>query len=204
MITNVEKWHYIDLKSVRTDDGLNRPIRSLPRFFRRITENHHGYFYCLNCLNSFRTDNALKRHEHLRDYNDYCNIEMPTQGNNTIKYNNGGKSMHEPCGYALSLISSFDSKQNKQNFYRGKDCIKRFCSNLKELATKIIDYEEKEMIPLTDKENKFYKEQEKCHICQKEFCYDKNEKKEFKYTKKLEIIVIIEENLEELLIAFAI
>ena len=39
MITNVEKWHYIDLKSVRTDDGLNRPIRSLPRFFRRITEN---------------------------------------------------------------------------------------------------------------------------------------------------------------------
>ena len=204
MITNVEKWHYIDLKSVRTDDGLNRPIRSLPRFFRRITENHHGYFYCLNCLNSFRTDNALKRHERLRDCNDYCNVEMPTQGNNTIKYNNGGKSMHEPCGYALSLISSFDSKENKQNFYRGKDCIKRFCSNLKELATKIIDYEEKEMIPLTDKENKFYKEQEKCHICQKEFCYDKNEKKEFKYTKKLEIIVIIEENLEELLVAFAI
>ena len=53
------------------------------------------------------------------------------------------KAMHEPCGYALSLISSFDSKENKQNFYRGKDCIKRFCSDLKELATKIIDYEEK-------------------------------------------------------------
>ena len=67
--------------------------------------------------------------------------------------------MHEPCGYSLDLVSLFDSKQNKHKFYRGKDCIKRFCSDLKELGTKIINYEEKEMIPLTDKENKFYEEQ---------------------------------------------
>ena len=61
------------------------------------------------------------------------------------------------------------------------------------------------MIPLTDNENRYYEEQEKCYICQKEFCYDKNEKKKFKlYKKKLEIIVILQENLEELLIAFAI
>ena len=93
--------------------------------------------------------------------------------------------MHEPCGYSLDLVSSFDSKQNKHNFYRGKDCIKRFCSDLKELATKIINYEEKEMIPLTDNENKSYEEQEKCHICQKEFCYDKNEKKKFKIYQKV-------------------
>ena len=45
--------------------------------------------------------------------------------------------MPEPCGYALTLVSSFDSKQN---FYRGKDCIKRFCNDLKELGTKIIIY----------------------------------------------------------------
>ena len=61
------------------------------------------------------------------------------------------------------------------------------------------------MIPLTDNENRYYEEQEKCYICQKEFCYDKNEKKKFKlYKKKLEIIVILQENLEELLIAFVI
>ena len=60
------------------------------------------------------------------------------------------------------------------------------------------------MIPLTDNENKFYEEQKECHIFEKEFCYDKNEKKNLKYTKKLEIIVIIQENLEEQLIAFAI
>ena len=53
-----------------------------------------------------------------------------------------------------------------------------FCSDLKELRTKIINYEQKETIPLTDNENKYYEKQEKCHIRQKEFCYDKNEKNE--------------------------
>ena len=41
------------------------------------------------------------------------------------------------------------------------------------------------MIPLTDNENKFYEDQEKRHICQKEFCYDKNEKKKFKIYQKV-------------------
>ena len=41
------------------------------------------------------------------------------------------------------------------------------------------------MIPTTDKENKFYEEQEKCHICQKEFCYDINDKNKFKIYQKV-------------------
>ena len=53
------------------------------------------------------------------------------------------KVMHEPSGYALSLISSFASKENKHSFCRGRDCIKRFCSDLKKLGTKIINYEKK-------------------------------------------------------------
>ena len=53
------------------------------------------------------------------------------------------KSIHVPSGYALSLISSFDSRENKHSVYRGRDCIKKFCSDLKELRTKIIKYEEK-------------------------------------------------------------
>ena len=92
MITNGEKWHYIALKSERTDDGFNCPISSLSRLFRGITSNHNGDFYCLNCLHSFRTDNVLKRHERLCDNNDYCSVEMPTQANNTLKYNYGEKS----------------------------------------------------------------------------------------------------------------
>ena len=86
MITNGEKWHYIALKSKLTDDGLNRPIRSLSRLFTGMTSNHDGDFYCLNCLHSFRTDNALKRHERLCDNNDYCHVEMPNK-NKKLKYN---------------------------------------------------------------------------------------------------------------------
>ena len=53
MITNGEQWHYMALKSVRTDDGFNCPTRSLSRLFRGITANHNGHFYCMNCLHSF-------------------------------------------------------------------------------------------------------------------------------------------------------
>ena len=40
---------------------------------------------------------------------------------------------------------------------------------------KIINYEEKEIIPLTKKENKLYKEQVECHICKEKFCMDKDD-----------------------------
>ena len=93
--------------------------------------------------------------------------------------------MHKPCGYALSLICSFDSKESKHNFYRGRDCIKRFCSDLKDLGRKIVNYKQKEMIPLTDSKKKYYKEQKVWYICQKEFCYHTNEKKIIKLYKKI-------------------
>ena len=61
------------------------------------------------------------------------------------------------------------------------------------------------MIPLTDNENKFYEEQKKnVTYAKKSFVMIKMKKRNLNYTKKLEIIVIIQENLEELLIAFAI
>ena len=75
--------------------------------------------------------------------------------------------MHEPSGYSLTLVSSFDSKENKYNFYRGEDCMKEFCSDLKEFGMKIINYQKKEIIPLTDTENKSYEKQKECHICKK-------------------------------------
>ena len=56
-------------------------------------------------------------------------------------------------------------KKKKLNYYRGKDCIEKLCKKLKKRAMKIINYEKKEMIPLTYEENKSYKEQKICHIC---------------------------------------
>ena len=89
----IDKWHYIAFKSVPTDNGLNRPIRSLPRLFMGITSNNNGDFYCLGCLHSFRTDNALKKHERLCNNHDYCHVEMPNNDDNTLKYNFGEKSL---------------------------------------------------------------------------------------------------------------
>ena len=70
---------------------------------------------------------------------------------------------------------SFDEKENKLNYYRGRDCIEKLCKKLKECAIKINNYEEKEMIPLTKEEKKSYKKQEKYHICKERFCVDKDD-----------------------------
>ena len=49
---------------------------------------------------------------------------------------------------------------------------------------KIINYEEKEMIPLTDEENKSYKEQEAWHICTEKFCTDEDDEN-YRNTKRV-------------------
>ena len=63
--------------------------------------------------------------------------------------------------------------------------MEKFCKNLNKHATKIINYERKEMIPLTDGENKSYKKQKVCYICKKEFNTDKNDKNAFKLYHKV-------------------
>ena len=80
----------------------------------------------------------------------------------------------------------------------------KFCKDLKELGTEITNFEEKEMIPLTNKQIQSYEKQKVCHICKKSFVLIKIMKKNLKTRKKSEIIVITPENLEELLIVNAI
>ena len=62
------------------------------------------------------------------------------------------KAKHGPPGWSLFTRCSFDKKENKLNYYRGKDCIEKLCEKLKECATEIINYEEEEMILLTKEE----------------------------------------------------
>ena len=58
--------------------------------------------------------------------------------------------------------------------------MEKFWTDLREHATKIINYEKKEMIPLTKKEEKNYNKQKVCYICKKEFNTDENDKKHHK------------------------
>ena len=50
MISNGESCHYLTVKN-------------LSRLLRGITGNHVGDFYCLNCLQSYRTKNKLEAHK---------------------------------------------------------------------------------------------------------------------------------------------
>ena len=90
------------------------------------------------------------------------------------------KTKHTPSGYSSFTYCSFDASKNKLGYYRGKDCMEMFCKDLRDQAIKIINYEKKEMILLTDEETELYEKQEVCHICKEEFITDKNDKNTFK------------------------
>ena len=199
MITDGEKWHYLTVKN----------LSGLPR---GITSNHAGDFYCLNCICAYSTKDKFEAHKKMCENHDYCHVEMPTKDNNTIKYNQGEKSMklpftiyadlecllekmstcqnnpnessttkinkYTPSGYSLFTHCSFDNSKNKLNYYRGEDCMKKFCKDLRTHATKIINYEKKKMISLTIKEEIYHNKQKIYYICKKEF--NKNDKKQQK------------------------
>ena len=84
MITDGKKQHYL-------------AVKSLPALFRRITSNHDGDFYCLNCFHSYNTKNKLKKHERVCNDHDYCYAEMPNEYNKISKYNHGEKSIKVPA-----------------------------------------------------------------------------------------------------------
>ena len=103
----------------------------------------------------------------------YADLECLLEKMNTC-YNNPEESSktkinkHTPSGYSIFTHCSFDKSKSKLNYYRREDCMTKFCKDLREHATKIINYEKKDMIPLTKKEEETYKE------------FDKSDKKHYK------------------------
>ena len=76
---------------------------------------------------------------------------------------------HTPSGYSIFTSCSFDESKNKLNHYRDKGCMKNFCKDLIEHATRIMNHEKKKIIPLTKEEKINYNDQKVCYICKKEF-----------------------------------
>ena len=62
--------------------------------------------------------------------------------NNPEKYS-AEIGVHIPPGYSMSTICRFDHIEIKHSFYRGKDCMKKFCTSLREHAKNIIDFKKK-------------------------------------------------------------
>ena len=63
---------------------------------------------------------------------------------------------HTSSGYSLFTNCSFHATKNKLNCYNYEDCMQKFCKDLREHAMKIINYEKKEMILLTNEGNEYY------------------------------------------------
>ena len=105
--------------------------------------------------------------------------KMSTCINNPNESSTTKINKHTPSGYSIFTHCSFDESKNKLNYYRGKDCMKKFSKDLREHASKIINYEKKKMIPLTTEEKIYHKKQKICYICKKEF-NNNNGKKNYK------------------------
>ena len=94
---------------------------------------------------------------------------MSTCQNNPNKSSTTKINKHTPSGYSIFTSCSFDESKNKINYYRGDDCMKKFCKDLREHAMKIIEYEKKRMVSLTTEEKIHYNKQKICYICKHEF-----------------------------------
>ena len=102
MITDGEKWHYLEVKCVSA-------------LLRGITSNHNGDFYCLNCFHSFSTKNKLKKHERVCNDLDYRYAEMPNEDNKILKYYQGEKSLKAPAIIYADLECLLEKMHSCQN-----------------------------------------------------------------------------------------
>ena len=110
-------------------------------------------------------------------------IEMNTCANDTSKSSTEKKNKHKMRGYALFTDCSFDEKNNATDYYRGKDCLKRFCQDLKKQAKSIVDFEIKEIVKLTQEEQYKHDSRKCCLICKKLFFEDPKNN----YIKNIEV-----------------
>ena len=199
MITDGEKWHYLVVKNL---SGLlkgktsthEKDFYCLNCFHSYRTKNkleshkkickNHDYYH----VEIPTKDNNIIKYNHGEKsmkvpfiiYADLeCLLEkMSTCINNPNESSTAKMNKQKLLGYSIFTSCSFDESKNELNYYRGKDCLKKFCKDLKEHATRIINYEKKKIIPLTKEEKINCNDQQICYICKKEF--DKSDKRHHK------------------------
>ena len=163
-ISDGQKWHYLVVKNL---SGLLRGITSnhkedlycLNCFHSYSTENKleahkkicENHDYC--CVEMPTKNNNTIKYNHGEKsmklpfviYADLeCLLEkMSTCINNPNESSTTKINKHVPSGYSIFNHCSFDESKNKLNYYRGKDCMKKFSKDLREHASKIIKYEKK-------------------------------------------------------------
>ena len=101
--------------------------------------------------------------------------KVQSSQNNPEKSYTETKARHERSGCSMSIICSFGKKENKSNYYRGKDCIGKLREKIKESANEVIYRDKKEIMLLTQEENNHCNEQEICYIYKEKFCLNNND-----------------------------
>ena len=208
MITDGEKWHYLLVKNLL---GLLRGITSnhygdfycLNCFHsyrtknkleahKKICENHDYWDVEI----PIKGNNTIKYNHGEKSmklpfviYADLeCLLEkISTCQNNPNKSSTTKINKHVPSGYSIFTHCSFDESKNKINYYRGDYCMKKFCKDLREHSTKIINYEKKKMISLTTEEKVHHNKQKICCICKKEFNNDTTESSSLERKKNYKV-----------------
>ena len=194
MISNGKNWHYLAVK------GLSRLLRGISsnhnshyyclncfhsyrtenklNVHKKICENHDD----CNVEMPSPNNNIIKYNQGEKSlelpFIIYADLEcllkkIDTCYNNPDLLSTTKINQHIPSGYSIYTNCSFDKSNNKLSYYRGEDCMKRFCKDLKDHATKIIDFKKKTMIPLTKEEENNYNKENTCYICKKDFNNDK-------------------------------
>ena len=156
MISNGENWHYLVVKDL---PGLLKRITSNHEDYfyclncfhsyrtknkfeehKKICENHD---YC-HVEMPTKDNNIIKYNQGEKSiklpfiiYADFgCLLEkMDTCYNNPKESSTTEINKHTPLGYPLFTHCSFDEAKNKLNYYKGKDCMKKFCKDLRTHAT---------------------------------------------------------------------
>ena len=197
MITDGEKWHYLVVNNLSRlltgitsnhHDGFyclncfhSYRTKNKLEAHKKICENHD---YChvempIKGNSTIKYNNGEKSMK--IPFTIYADLECLLEKMNTCQ-NDPNKSSttkinkHTPSGYSIFTNCSFDESKNKISYYRGDDCMKKFCKDLREHSTKIISYEKKKMISLTTEEKVHYNKV--CYILYMEKLFNNDEKQQ--------------------------
>ena len=96
MISNGKKQHYL----------------AVTNLLAKKSPNHDGDLYCLNCFNSYTTENKLKEHEEIGNNHDNYHTEMPKQAEKILKYIHREESLKAPFPIYLDLECLLKKRNN--------------------------------------------------------------------------------------------
>ena len=74
-----QQWHYLAEKKLG------------------MTSKHHSDFYCLNCLNSFATENKSESHKRVCENKDFYFAIMPSEDTEILGFSQNQKSDKATC-----------------------------------------------------------------------------------------------------------